>query len=238
MTFRRITEDTGMRAFICSLAVLCLCVALFQAAPAPQQTGPASTKPATPASESNDLSIPIKPSAFNVETDDQRFYWQLDTTCVQIVEMYVRPVSRNELLLSALKALYEKAGRPAPSGLPGDLEKAKNETELIALIAKARKDSGRGSEYVEDLLICYRAIATSLDPNTKIVTSEDQKLAAPLQTDSDGFGLEIAPHLVTDALRVTAVYAGGPAQRGGLRPGRDTTATDRLALENCSAAKI
>jgi carboxyl-terminal processing protease len=221
-----------MRAFLVSLAVLGLCVTLFYAAPVPPPAPPAPTQPegVLKPLPTGGVPAPANPPP----SDDQRFYWQLDTTCVQIVDMYVRPVSRNDLLRSALRGLYENASRPVPPTLQADLDNAKNEQDLIA---RARKDSGRGQDYVEDLLVCYHAIAASLDPNTKVMSSEDQRLAAPLQSDFDGFGLEVAPHLVTDALRITAVLPGSPAQRGGLRPGDAITYLNGQPVRDVPAQK-
>jgi carboxyl-terminal processing protease len=137
-----------------------------------------------------------------------------------------------------MKGLFDKTGRPVPVGLRAELEKARTEKDLVALFRRARNESGCGKEYADDILVCFEAIAVSLDPYTKIVNGEDQRTAAPLQAESDGFGLEIAPHLVTDALRVTAVLPGGPAQRSGIRPGDTITQLNGQPVKELSAQKV
>jgi carboxyl-terminal processing protease len=209
-----------MRRFACALAVLCFCVALFQAAPAPQKASVISTKPAPVLVQPGFVPVDLnKPTEDPEVVENQLFGRLLLNTCFQIVEMYIRPVTYPQLLSVALKGLYAKTGRPLAENIKEQLDQAKTDAALLDLLARARKDSGSTQGLAEDLIVCFQAIAASLDPYTKIVTDQDNRLAASLELETDGFGLEIAPHIVTDALRIKAVAPGGPAQRGGLRPG-------------------
>jgi carboxyl-terminal processing protease len=173
-----------------------------------------------------------------VGDSDEGFYRQLQITCTQIVDLYFRPVTVNELYLSAVKGLFAKTGRPIPAELQSDLGKATTDKDLAAIFRRARDESGRGKDYLEDLLVCMEAIASSLDPYTKIIHGEEQRVTAPLQTDSEGLGLEIAPHLVADTLRITAVLPGGPAQRAGLRPGDVITHFNGKPIRSLSSQKV
>ncbi len=222
-----------MRIFLGSLIVLVVCVALFYAAPAPEVPVPYPGQARRVWTTTADGVTHVHQG----ESLNERFYWQLDTACVQIIDQYVQPVTRGALFLTALKGLYEKGGRPVPADLPAEVEKAKTDAEMTALIARVRKESGRGSAYEDDLLACFQAIAASLDPNTKIITGDDPRPVTQLQADRDGFGLEIAPHDVADVLLVTAVLPGGPAQRSGLRPGDAITSLNGQAVRALPALK-
>src|SRR5262245_3485795 len=62
----------------------------------------------------------------------------LDYTINIIVDEYVRPVSRTDLVFAALTALYEAAKVPIPSTLRADVEAAKSDRTRITLITQTR----------------------------------------------------------------------------------------------------
>jgi C-terminal peptidase prc len=223
-----------MRAFLGSLPVLCFSAALFYAAPVPQPTRPSAAEQPPPPELG-----PAGKTYLPIDEDEieRRFYLQIQVACAQIVDLYFRPVTLNGLYYGAMKGLYEKSGRPVPEGLMADVEKAKTDKEVTALFRRVRQESGHGKDYNADMLVCFQAVAASLDPYTRIVDGADQQ-AAPLQADCDGFGLTIAPHDVTSALRVTAILPGGPAQRAGLRPGDTITRLNGQAVKELSAQKV
>jgi carboxyl-terminal processing protease len=226
-----------MRAFLGSLAALCFCGALFYAAPVPQPTAsPPNGPPAAGTAPADGFELYIELPAH--DPTDQRFYLQIQVACAQIVDLYFRPVTLSGLYYSAMKGLYEKAGRPVPDGLSAEVEKAKTDKDLTALFRRVRQESGHGKDYNADMLLCFEAVVASLDPYTKIVDGSDQQTASPLQAESDGFGLTIAPHHITNALRITVVLPGGPAQRAGLRPGDTITHLNGRAVKDLSAPEV
>ncbi len=209
-----------MRVLLYSLTLLLLCVGLFLAAPAQDAIG---------------YECPTRNSP---DADNQLFGRQLLNASNQIVDQYVRPVTHAQVLYAALKGLYDKAGRPLPAHFKGDLEEVKTDEATLALLAKARKDCGGNRELTDDLRVVFEAVAASLDPSTKVITADDQRPNAALQAEMVGFGLEIAPHLVAESLRVTVVFPGGPAQGGGLRPGDAITRLNDQAVHELSAEKV
>src|SRR5260370_42154378 len=62
----------------------------------------------------------------------------LEYTINLIVDEYVRPVSRTDLMVAALSGLYEAAKVPVPSSLRADIEAAKSDSARVALLTDAR----------------------------------------------------------------------------------------------------
>ncbi len=127
-TQRRETPSKGIQASLdgrwlpFSLSSLCLCVSvvsssalLFAAAPPPS--------PPTPDSP------PVGPAnTYRVPSDGETFAVLLLDAVNWVSEVYVRPVSRVDLLHTALAAMYERARRPVPRDLRRRLERAEKET--------------------------------------------------------------------------------------------------------------
>ena len=69
-------------------------------------------------------------------SDAINFAQNLDYTISMIVDEYVRPVSRNDLMVAALTGLYEAAQVPVPASLRADVEKAKADSDRVAFLAE------------------------------------------------------------------------------------------------------
>lgn len=161
---------------------------------------------------------------------------------------YVRPVGRAELLHSALTGLYQAARRPVPRRLRERIDRAEKATTkrdpaelpnallpppvlapqrtaisddrtLIEMVRGVRAEIGKAAELEgeDPLRICCRAMLRSLDPWSDVITAEDHQRTIGVNSERDGFGMEVRD--CGGRVFVSEVFPGGPAQRGGLRPG-------------------
>ena len=190
------------------------------------------------------------------------FAVQLLRTVDQIAASYVRPVSREELLRTALAGLYEAARLPAPPSLADDLREA--------LAGKARKASPEASPPPEDasipeadravvdliqhvrenigdppplrdcqpLVVCCRAVAHGLDPYSAVVGAKELRRTLALDEYVEGFGLELRGAGACGPVVVDSMQAGGPAQRAGVRPGDEITALDGKPVRDFSHPEL
>lgn len=176
-----------------------------------------------------------------LKLEARKFAAQLLGVVDQVAELYVRPVSREDLLHPALVALYQAARRPVPRDLRARIRlaavklaalRASAPAPLVStptppaddplgqLVREMRREVGPAEALRNQnaLLVCCQALARSLDPHSGVVTAEDQQKSLALELECDGVGLELnGPG--ASALLVEAVLLGGPAQRAGLRPG-------------------
>jgi carboxyl-terminal processing protease len=190
-----------MSKWLALVAVL-MQTAVVTAAPLPATLSP---KPASP------------PDASRYEAIFAR---QLLDACTQVAIYYVRPVSRVQLIKTALAGLYESARLPMPAQLPAEVDRAATDQQLLELIGRVREEVG----YAEPLgsrnamVICCQVVARSLDPYTVVVTGEEQRRTLGLEQETFGVGLEVAEHQGGPFAVVKTVHPGSPAQRAGLRP--------------------
>jgi carboxyl-terminal processing protease len=161
------------------------------------------------------------------------FAQHLDVAIHIIVEDYVRPVSRHQLLLAALTGLYEAARVPIPASLSADVQNAKTEQQRLELIVRSREKLGnrsalQGSKALE---VGVRAMCRLLDPYCQWVAwNEGVPELRGRAMSPFGFDLEMQPGIA--ALVVRRVEPGSPAQKNGLRPGdRITHVNGRLVDE-------
>ncbi|MHB1422001.1 MAG: S41 family peptidase [Gemmataceae bacterium] len=96
--------------------------------------------PSPPPSPAPDNTCPVS-------RDDEAFPFLLLDSVNWVAEAYVRPVSRVELLHTALTALYERARRPAPRDLRQRLERAEK-----AAIAQAASSANSQPQLVPALV--------------------------------------------------------------------------------------
>ncbi len=141
-----------------------------------------------------------------------------------IAEQYVREISRAELATAALKGLYEAAGLPVPASLPSEVRKAGSEYELRKLFARVRQSVHNPSPLhgTGAILVSLQAMTSKLDPYSAAVTGAEAQSSNP-RDPVQGFGLELVDTSGAGPLVIKAVLPGGPAQKGGLRPGDEIT---------------
>ncbi len=168
------------------------------------------------------------------------FAAQLLIVADEISRLYVRPVTRKELLCAALTGLYEQLRLPLPEELAEELENdlqpprrspsglleptAQTEEGELQVLARVRINLG-GLEVLQagnDLRFALQAMLHCLDPYCALVSAEDLRKATMMDETRHDLGFEWNRG-VGDALRITAVTLGGPAQRARLRPGDEIT---------------
>jgi carboxyl-terminal processing protease len=163
-------------------------------------------------------------------------------------EIYVRPVSRVELLHTALTALYERARRPPPRDLRRRIERAEKVTaaqtgleanaaplvpafaprrppvgddrSLLDLLRAIRADLGSAEKLggADPLQVACQAMLHSLDPYSGVISTKEDRQVAVTDPERDGFGLEV-PQEECDNIVIHDVMPGSPAQQAGLRRG-------------------
>jgi carboxyl-terminal processing protease len=153
---------------------------------------------------------------------------QLNEVSRFVVEQYVRPVVRADLITAALKGLYEAAGRPVPRLLAAEVRKATaSETQLLLYLARTRESLGnpevlRGTRA---LLVSLQALAESLDPYCGVLTGTELNRTRSTEP-SRSIGLDLLDTSGAARLVVKSVAPGGPAQKAGIRPGDQITHMD------------
>jgi carboxyl-terminal processing protease len=177
----------------------------------------------------------------------------------QISAYYVRPVSREELLQTALTGLYEAARLPAPPTLGADIRKALAGQERTASAETTAPETTLAEaseadravldliqhvrEHISDaaslrdrspLLICCQAVAHSLDPYSGVVMGRELRRNLAVEEDAESYGLELSDNAGFGPAVVTMIKPGGPAQRAGVRPGDEITRLDDKPVKELS----
>jgi len=214
-----------------------LLIALIAAA-APVPSPPPDPVPASP-----------RPSRIYRLSGENEAFAQLLLQAVNLVaEIYVRPVSRTELLEPALTALYETARRPVPRDLRRRIERADkaasaadsaknappplvpalaprrppiaNDRPLLDLLRDVRADLGKAENLggADPLQVGCQAMLRSLDPYSGVLATREDRRAIGASPERDGFGLEV-PDEDAEHVFIRDVLPGSPAQQAGLRPG-------------------
>jgi carboxyl-terminal processing protease len=158
----------------------------------------------------------------------------------QIVDLYVHPVARHDLLFAALIGLYERAQRQPPITLYNDCKLALDNASLVKLVLLVRADIGDAENIrgTHPLLICCEAMARFLDPYTGVVSGEEQRRNTGLEQENRGVGLEVGDNPGNGPVVVKMVKSGGPAQRAGLRPGDEITHIDGQAVNAIASERL
>jgi carboxyl-terminal processing protease len=164
-----------------------------------------------------------------------------------VADTYVRPVSRTDLLETALTAIYKRARRPVPRDLRRSIERAEKEASaqagpaanppplvpglpqgrrpiaddgpLLALLRTIHADLGKADNLggADPLSIGCQTMLRTLDPYSGVVSAKEDRRALA-DAERDGFGLEV-PEEAGEQIGVTNVLPGSPAQEVGLRRG-------------------
>ncbi len=163
---------------------------------------------------------------------------QVMSVATQVAAGYVRPVERCELILAAIRGLYEAARLPAPTGVEADLKKRPGDDALVEILVQARIRVGPAEEVQghRALLASCRAMLRSLDPHSDVVTEEDRRIV-PWGDQPACLGLELADNVGVGPLKVARVLPGTPAQRAGIRPGDEVTQIDGKPLRGMTTAQ-
>ncbi len=173
-----------------------------------------------------------------LEADAFTYSQQMLSLATQVSVGYVRPVTRPELLCTAVQALYEAARLPVPSSLQADLAKQDNDGTLVDFLNKARLAAGVCEELEGHgaVLASCRAMLHSLDPHSDVVMESDRRVQ-PWGDQPVGLGLELADNIGVGPQRVLRVLPGSPAQRAGIRPGDEVTHLDGQNLKGMTTAQ-
>jgi carboxyl-terminal processing protease len=211
-----------MRRTIIIAGTLLCCLATLETVPAQQ---PDPTPPPPP---------PGLPSVRPVEYAANVLY-----TIHLIEEGYVRNVSRADLLAAALRGLYAAAGESPPNSVHEDIQKAKKDDEVQALLERTRRrpEIAKRLSDGEAFLASCRAMCAALDPHCEIYQDDGITCKLPAgRLDNNGSGIDLEDNGGLGPVRIKVVHPGGPAQKAGLRPGDRITAIDGKPLKKETAA--
>jgi carboxyl-terminal processing protease len=233
-----------MRAPLAVSVALFASVLLAAPVPAPGPTGP-----------------PIGPRPYRAEA--RVFALTLLRATDQISAYYIRPVSREELLQTALTGLYEAASLPVPRTLGADIRKAFAGQERTASVETAAPEANLAEaseadravldliqhvrEHIGDaaplrerspLLICCQAVARSLDPYSGVVMGRELRRNLAVEEDAESYGLELSDNAGFGPAVVTMIKPGGPAQRAGVRPGDEITQIDDKRVKELARPEL
>jgi carboxyl-terminal processing protease len=144
----------------------------------------------------------------------------LDYTISIMVDEYIRPVSREDLLFAALSGLYEAANVPVPKTLKTEIVAAKADSARVKLLYDIRTQLGKSESLQGNtaLVASINAMCKTLDPYTSLINSDELARANQVETNH-GLGLEFLEYEPDRPLKIKNVSPGSPAQRAGIRPG-------------------
>jgi carboxyl-terminal processing protease len=194
---------------------------------------------------------PLGPRPQQVQAEARQFALALLRTTDQISTYYVRPVSREELLLTALTGLFQAARLPVPQNLRAEIHAVLAEKTRTASVESMSPEANLADASAEDqaavdliqhvrehigdaatlrdrspLLICCQEIARSLDPYSGVVTGRELRRNLAVEEDAESYGLELNDNAGFGPAVVTLIKPGGPAQQAGVRPGDEITQLD------------
>src|SRR5262249_23251410 len=175
---------------------------------------------------------------------------------------YIRPVSRVDLVVSALSGLYELSGESPPESLRADADRAVRAKDVQRLIDSTRKGPSLPAEQPDEtavlrliertrkqpeivrrindedaLLASCRAMVRLLDPYCEVLIGDDARRSTG-GMDNFGTGIDLEENDGNGAVRIKEVLPGSPAQQAGLRPGDGISAVDGKAVGQKSAVEI
>jgi carboxyl-terminal processing protease len=204
---------------------------------------------------------PLGPRPF--QTEARQFALALLRTTDQISAYYVRPVSREELLRTALTGLYQAARLPVPQSLGAEIhavlaEKTRTasaetpspeanltdasdeDRAIVDLIRHVREHIGDAASLRDrsPLLICCQAMARSLDSYSGVVTGRELRRNLAVEEDAESYGLELSDNAGFGPAIVTLIKPGGPAQLAGAHPGDEITQLDDKPIKELGRPEL
>jgi len=135
-----------------------------------------------------------------------------------ILHDYVKEQKQEDLVVWAIKGLYQRLDEKVPGDIKDRLEHAKDmgEKELTALLADARQRLGNREDLAnhKDLDIALQRMLSHLDPYTTYIDPEMKKqFEQEMQGNLTGIGVQIRKDTGRDMLMVVTPIRGSPAYR-------------------------
>jgi C-terminal peptidase prc len=173
-----------------------------------------------------------------------------------ISQQYVKEIPQDQLLVGALRGLYDAARQPFPPSVAESLRNAKTEKEYYAIVIDARRRVGSAPALAgtNALFASIGALSSVLDPHCLLVpssafqTANDYQAAFGFELDGDtasgarrrGPADESLRTYLTPPIpfRLAKVDPGSSAQRAGMKPGDVLTHVDGKAVTAESSAAI
>jgi C-terminal processing protease CtpA/Prc len=198
------------------------------------------------------------PDRGKLREEARSFARQLHYLVAQVSEQYVRPVAAEDLYVAALTGLYQAARKTVPHDLRVQVRQASNLAAALRdrssgdfdgrpehdpreqMLARHRQQLGMPPALAggNAMLAACKGLLTLLDAHSGLLTSEEQRLTAGHDQESQGVGLEFHDAAGTGPLVVDVVYLGGPAQRAGMRPGDVVSHIDDTPVTRTPPAKL
>jgi C-terminal peptidase prc len=159
------------------------------------------------------------------EEDAQKFADKVLAASALVVDRYVKPTNRGELVVAAIRGLYRRLEIPVPADLesqltdPKEWKKAKMDEVLRAARIHLGKREDLDGNKDADLSITMM-LASLNDPYTTYYDKDTiKKSESQLQGRFSGVGIQIRRDLVNDALLVASPIKGSPAYKAGIQAG-------------------
>src|SRR6266849_3961314 len=135
-----------------------------------------------------------------------------------IRDNYVKEEKQHDLVVWAIKGLYQRLDEKIPQDIRKRLDNAKEmgEKELTALLADVREQLGNREDLAnhKDLDIALQRMLSHLDPYTTYIDPETKKqFEQEMQGNFPGIGVQIRKDTARDMLLVVTPIRGSPAYR-------------------------
>jgi C-terminal peptidase prc len=135
-----------------------------------------------------------------------------------IRESYVKEIKQEDLVVWAIRGLYQRLDEKIPPDIKQRLDKAKemSERDLTGLLADVRERLGSREDLSnhKDLDVALQRMLSHLDPYTTYIDPEMKKqFEQEMQGDLTGIGVQIRKDTGRDMLMVVTPIRGSPAYR-------------------------
>jgi C-terminal peptidase prc len=163
---------------------------------------------------------------------------QVNTFIDYIAENYMTEIAPEVLAARAIQALFDKAGKPLPDHLKGDLVTYLKGRDLHRELFRARQAAGTAKA----LTSIHAAVRTSIEGMMGALDPYSAYLHAEDQTRGDlnvGIGVTLEDRVQAGPCHIRTVALDGPALRAGIRPGDQLLEVNGQAIPpELSAAQI
>jgi C-terminal peptidase prc len=157
-----------------------------------------------------------------------------------IKEDYVRDVNQGQMVIWAIRELYNYVEEKVPEKIAAKLKTARamREVALLTLLAEARQALGKREDLDnhKDLNVTLQRMLHRLDPHTTYIDPETKKkFDDDIAGNFTGIGIQIRKDLHTDQLLVVTPIKGSPAYKAKLMAGDIITTIIREVESDGSA---